>query len=214
MGSKLRESPSNSNPYISPRYRADDWRRLDLNSPTNPDWMTAVDIFLDRLCGRFLTPIEAIINHPDCEIQEFSGFTIIAIDCLLIETLNQFYRGTDETVGRHEDAFWDFFRGSRFFKNEFDTKQKAEIFYRHFRCGILHQAQTKKLSKIRIGMPAMAQLSVPGRIKEGLIIDRQKFHQALFNEINDYADKLKNPKTQKDLDLGGKFVKKMLYIVH
>src|SRR5438874_2383721 len=127
MASKTVSSPAIANPRISPKYRADDWKALNLSDPKSPDWSTAIDIFRDRIHGRFLAPVDAIANHTDCQIQEFSGFTIIAIDCLLIETLNQFYQGIDETVGSHGDAFWNFFRESTHFQREFDTKRKATI---------------------------------------------------------------------------------------
>ncbi len=212
MRSTALGAPSNANPYISPKYRANDWQALKLLKTSSADWQVAVDMFHDRIHGRFLAPVEAIISHPDSKIQEFSGFAILAIDCLLVETLNQFHKGTDETEGSHQDAFWDFFSKSRFFRTEFDTKKKAQIFYGHFRCGILHQAQTKKLSKVRIGMPAMVQPTIPNNIDEGLTIDRGKFHQALIDEIIDYMQRLRAPVNREDHVLRESFVTKMSFI--
>jgi len=189
-----------------------DWKSLDLSDPNGSDWRTAVEIFSNRIYGRFLAPVESIIKNPDHQIQEFSGFVVVAIDCLLIETLNQFYNGLDQTTGSGSDAFWDFFQGSRHFKKHFDTKQKANIFYSHFRCGILHQAQTKKLSKIRIGMSTMVQPNATGKLQQGLIVDRQRFHQALLDEIEDYKERLENPTSQAGLDLRKNFIRKMSYI--
>ena len=131
MGSKTLGPPSITNPYISPNFTANDWKVLDLSRSNNLDWQQAVDIFYDRINGRFSAPINEIANHPDCQIQEFSGFSIIAIDCLLIETLHQFYKGVNETQSPHREAFWDFFRNSIHFMNDFDTRQKAFIFYSH-----------------------------------------------------------------------------------
>jgi hypothetical protein len=212
MGEHI-DSPSDENLYISPRYRKDDWQQLDLTKPESHDWEMAVNIFLDRINGRFLIPINRIINYRDWEVSEFSGFIVIGIDCLLIETLNQFYRGENETTGYHDNAFWEFFNRSKFFQKEINSKRKATIFYQHFRCGILHQAQTKKLSRIRIGMPTMVQESKKGNLSAGFIIDRNKFHQALIDEINDYAEKLRTPTTPNDYDLRSKFLRKMSFIV-
>jgi len=163
--------------------------------------------------GRFLEPVESIINQKNHNIREFSGFTIMAIDCLIIETLNQFYKGIDETEGKHWKAFRDVFKGSPFFRDEFQTNKKCEIFYGHFRCGLLHQAQTKGKSRIRYGEPKMVQLINPKDINEGLIVDRKKFHKALINEIDSYIEKLKNPRDKRDLALRGKFKRKMNFIV-
>lgn len=213
MGEHL-ESPSDENIYISPRYRKDDWRNLDLAKPDSRDWIFAVNIFLDRIRGRFLIPIEKIVNSSDWEVSEFSGFIVIAIDCLLIETLNQFYRGENETTGKHSNAFWEFFHRSKFFQKEIKTEPEAEIFYRHFRCGILHQAQTKRLSRIRIDMPAMVQESKKGDLSAGFTIDRNKFHQALLDEIDDYEKRLKSPTDPSDYDLRINFLRKMSFIVN
>ena len=213
MDSKSLGEPSDTNPWISPKDRADDWRKLDLADPNSADWEAAVTIFSNRIEGRFLAPIRAIAKHTDNTISDFSGFTIIAIDCLLIETLYQFYKGKESTDVKHADAFWFFFENSIFFNKYFDSKNKAEIFYGHFRCGILHQAQTKKLSKIRIGRPSMLEQSNPKNIEDGFIIDRKQFHQALEDEIDTYKRQLKNPKTALDFDRRAKFVLKMAFIV-
>ena len=63
----------------------------------SPGWKTAIDIFEDRVEGRFLKQIEILAGKNDGKIREFSGFAIIALDCLLIETLRQFYRGSKRT---------------------------------------------------------------------------------------------------------------------
>jgi hypothetical protein len=169
---------------ISPKYHVNDWKTAkDIN-----DWNLMTDIFIDRIDGRYLKPIRLISK--DSAIGEYSGFTILAIDCLFIETLNQFYNGHDETQGKHNKAFWNFFKQSDFFKSHF-SRQKAFIFYSHFRCGILHQAQTKAMSVVRIDQNQMVQ-NVTSDISDGLIIDRLLFHEALENELSSYVNKLKN----------------------
>lgn len=188
---------------ISPRYRTSDWQKAHAGK----DWDGMVEIFKDRIEGRFLKPIRLIAEHGD--IGEFSGFSILALDCLVIETLNQFYSGLDETEGRHGKAFWNFFRNSEFFKNHFSRK-KAFTFYSHYRCGILHQAQTKKKSVVRIDQEAMIK-SVEGDISEGLIVDRSKFHDAVENEISTYMKRLKNGGGE-NAELRSNFLKKMNFI--
>jgi hypothetical protein len=213
--SERRLGPIVSGDYaISPKYKASDWKALDLSTEGSADWKRAVDIFNDRLHGRFLSPIEAVRSHADCDIQEFSGFAIVAIDCLLIETLNQFKMGVDETPsGQHGECFATFLFESRFFNAEFDTKRKGKLFYKHFRCGILHQAQTSKKSRVRFGEPSMVQLADPKNIDEGLILDRELFHDALVREIRDYAARLESPASKDDRKLRQNFVTKMNHIV-
>lgn len=205
--------PSNINPYISPKYTKNDWKSLNLDNHNDNNWNTAIEIFKDRINGRFLKPINKIIKHPNKKINLFCGFIIIAIDCLIIETLYQFYKGTDETQGSHKKSFWHFFKNSIYFNDEIDTKEKAYVFYKHFRCGILHQAQTKKMSKIRINRNKMAQPINPKCINDGLIIDRKIFHNSLVKDIEHYCEILLNPKNTDEINLRKNFIKKMDYIV-
>jgi hypothetical protein len=202
------EGSSGSATWISPRFRTQDWKNLNLASSNSSDWSKAVEIFLDRIRGRFLDPVDAIRNHIDPRIAEFAGFTIMAVDCLLIETLVQFRNGQDQTEGKHENAFWEFFHESEFFNHDFDFK-KASVFYRHFRCGILHQAQTKGSSLVRYGRHRMVEAVVMVDVEQGLIIDRELFHNALVNEIDSYAHRLRLPQNERDSHLRQQFVKKM-----
>jgi hypothetical protein len=209
---KISKITDPNNPKISPRYRASDYRSLNLHADKNDNWEKATDIFYDRINGRFLAPVDAIVNHKSYKISEFSGFSILAIDCLIIETLNQFYKGTDETRGKNSIAFSDFFRNSRHFMNEFRTENMCEIFYGHFRCGLLHQAQTKEQSKIRYGEKRMIQLADESDVEKGLIVDRKLFHKAIKLEIKDYIERLKKPKSKHDKMLRCNFIKKMDFI--
>jgi hypothetical protein len=174
---------------ISPKYRKSHWQEALANN----DWKRMVEIFEDRIEGRFLKSIRLIANGRN--IGECSGFSILALDCLIIETLNQFYSGLDETEGAHDKAFWDFFKNSEWLKGHF-SRGKAFTFYSHYRCGILHQAQTKKKSVVRINQSTMIQ-SVENDISKGLIVDRSIFHRALEEEISSYMGKLKKRRQRK-----------------
>lgn len=189
---------------ISPKFRKSHWQQAHANN----DWERMVEIFQDRIEGRFLKPVRLIANHVD--IGEFSGFSILALDCLIIETLNQFYSGLNETEGEHKKAFWNFFKNSEFFKNHF-TRKKAFTFYSHYRCGILHQAQTKGKSVVRIDQRTMIQ-SVENDNSESLIVDRALFHKALEQEILSYMEKLKLGGNENSEKLRSNFVKKINFI--
>ena len=181
---------------ISPSYTDIDFKV----ARDDEKWEEMVVIFYDRLEGRFLKPIRLIEN--DMNIGMFSGFSILALDCLIIETLQQFYEGTiqSKNVG---DSFKNFLLQSKFFKFNFD-KTKARTFYLDFRNGLLHQAQTKNRSLIQIKPKNMVT-----EIEGGLIINRKLFHRAIEDEINNYKkllisgeDKIKRKN----------FIKKMNFI--
>ncbi|HET6218574.1 MAG TPA: hypothetical protein VFE27_16240 [Acidobacteriaceae bacterium] len=169
-------------PWISPRYRASHWR-IALNTT---DWAEMTTIFRDRLVGRFLGSIHLIAN--DEEIGRFAGFSTLALDCLLIETLNQFYKGLDETPSPHVDEFREFFLNSEHFRDHF-SDETAKIFYWHIRCGLLHQAQTKKKSFIRADDSAMITVTT-NDVRDGIIVNRVKFHEAVERVIESYIKRL------------------------
>lgn len=59
--------------------------------------------------------------------------------CLLIETIESFYRGWAKS--RYELNFLKFFTREPLF-SEFATDDMPTQFYKHIRCGILHQGET------------------------------------------------------------------------
>lgn len=196
MGKSIGEL-NHVNLSISPKYRVSDW----IGARDKEDWDEMIDMFHDRIESRYFKPVRLIASNK--EIGEFSGFSILAIDCLIIETLSQFYLGHDETQGEHRKSFWVFFKGSDRFKGSF-SRNIAFIFYSHFRCGILHQAQTKLKSVVRIDQEEMIK-PVGKKIAEGLIVDRVKFHSALEGEVSDYKNRLR----MGDEELRANFIRKM-----
>jgi hypothetical protein len=182
--------------HISPRFTVGDWKALNLTK--NSDWRRAVRILEDRLKARFFDAVEAIQG------QDFSGFAVLALDCLLIETLQQFKEGVAETPRRKGEEYFVNFLTTAPFAAYFN-KAGASTFYDHFRCGILHQAEIKGSSKVwRVG-PLIAAAS-DGK---GLIINRKIFHSVLGKAFANYLRILRN---RTDKTLCENFVRKMSYI--
>jgi hypothetical protein len=198
---------------ISPQYTNADWNKLDLDKDDSPDWAKAVDIFFDRMDGRFFGPIKAIRGTKDAKVVEFSGFAILAIDCLLIETLGQFYRGLDKTPSPHRHHYKMFFSKSKYFAEHLGDKKLSRIFYEHFRCGILHQVQTAKESRVSYGELTMVRPANTKNQNDGLILDRDKFHEAIIEEFNEYVRNLGQNKDVADYRSRKHFKTKMDLIV-
>jgi hypothetical protein len=158
---------------ISPRYTSLDWQRLDSSKPE--DWLKAVEIVRDRLEGRFLCFANDCLKKPD------SGFVVLAIDCLLAETIQQFKDGVTDGRGQSETMITRFLEGSRF-QPDFDADAR-KAFYVDIRCGLLHQAEAKKMWLIRRKQPSLLQETTGG---EGYIIDVGRFHAALQNSFDEY----------------------------
>lgn len=173
---------------ISKKYKNDNWNNLNLVEDSSENWVNGIAIIKDRFESRFFNQIKKI------EKDVFSGFIIMSIDCLLIESLMQFYLGVDNTEinyrGNQWKAFKDFFQNSEHFKNEFRTNEICQTFYKQFRCGLLHQAQTKEKSLIKINQKELLTLVNPTIPNQGLIIDRKEFHNRLKLEFDEYIRKL------------------------
>ena len=82
---------------------------VPLDNPNSPDWPMAIDIFKDRIVGRFLDPIDKLVGMESEVASERSyGFVVMAIDCLLVETLGAFYAGHLDTLGKSRETIVDF----------------------------------------------------------------------------------------------------------
>lgn len=176
------------------------YKAIDFN--TEEGWQTAIDIFEDRIRSRYLNIVASIEDLPD------SGFAVMGLDCLLIETLEQTRKGVAETPrGQGKKYFVDFLTTTSF-QSSF-SQDLAGHFYELIRCGILHQAEIKGSSRIRTDCDLpMVQ---PSPDKTGLIINRRKFHRKLVCVFEDYIDLLRNPVNQAERK---NFRKKMDAICH
>ncbi|MBI2485610.1 MAG: hypothetical protein HYW01_01340 [Deltaproteobacteria bacterium] len=186
---------------ISPKYAVEDWKAVDFS--TEEGWKKAICIFEDRIRGRFLDLIDAI------KCSTYAGFAVLALDCLLIETLQQFRKGLPATPqGRGEAGkFFESFLTETSFSSYFNNKELASMFYNQIRCGILHQGEVKENSRVLIRkVTPLVSFTADRR---GIIINRKLFHKQLVNEFEQYLSQLRDPSNS---DLRSKFKKKMDHI--
>lgn len=187
---------------ISARFTVDDWKTLTFL--TEEEWQKAIDILEDRINSRFLGVIQSIERY------EYSGFAVLALDCLLIETLQQFRDGVSETPrGMSEDYFVRFLTKTSFAK--FFDRALAKMFYRQIRCGILHQAEIKGSSRVLIRR--QVPLVCLAEDRDGLVINRKRFHRQLVKEFKNYVLRLRK-NDPLDEKLRYNFKKKMDCICH
>lgn len=104
----------------------------------------------------------------------------MAVSCLLIETLESFWNGWPTTDRRSALAFCQFFARARRFHAFLGH---VPDFYRHVRCGILHQAETTGGWTIQ----RRGELFGPS----GPTINATKFHRELQKEISGFANILR-----------------------
>jgi hypothetical protein len=165
---------------ISPQYKAEHWRKLDKSK--EEDWPTAAAIVHDRLHGRFLKFADM------CLKEDSSGFVVLSIDCLLVETLQQFIEGETRDWSDSERSFKRFLAGPRF-ATSFIPPQTRRRFYLDIRCGLLHQAEAKKKWLVRRKQAGMLRLVGP----DEYIIDVELFHAAVKGSLDDYLAEILKP---------------------
>lgn len=153
------------------------------------------DLIETRLIERYIAPFEMKSTLK-------SGFSMMAVACLLIETIDCFKQGVDDTRGETKQCF------IRFFENEplfLEFKGKSQDFYDNVRCALLHQGETKKGWRIN----RKNDTKLLHDIKN---INAQLFISNLKLVIQNYATDLK----QSDFDdsiIWENALKKMNYII-
>ncbi len=145
----------------------------------------------ERLYERYIDPVNALIS------EEKNGFAVMALSCLLIETLESFYQGWPKSPNS-QLAFCNFFDRHTTFH---DFKGYAQGFYKNVRCGILHQGETIKRWTLT------RKPDAPLFDKESLTVHATKFHHQLSEAVTRYAEELKESLITDDL--WEKFYKKM-----
>lgn len=189
---------------IAYKYSDKDWT-ADLADRYSPNWTKGIEIIRSRFESRYFKQIDMLLNSSDPEIKYNCGFLIMSIDCLFIETLNQFLLGlyhTKELYKRNNpnpnyrydsQAFRDFFNYSSFFPFFNGNPTASQEFYDQIRCGLLHQAQSKTKSLINIREKDMITPVDHTDLSQGLIVNRNLFHAALKAEFGKYLTDLENP---------------------
>lgn len=114
---------------------------------------------------------------------------MLSIDSLLLETIQQFRDGITNGEGQSRRLVTKFLEGKRF-QPVFDNDARI-AYYTDIRCGLLHQAEARRMWLIRRDQPELLKRFPHG---DGYIIDVRQFHKCVRQSMNDYLDELR--KTQ------------------
>lgn len=163
--------------WISPGHRASEWRALQLDIEDETEWLKAIDIVEDRIKGRFVRWIDAMVT------ERFSGFAVVALDCLLIETLIGFMTGEPS---KGPDALLTGDVGNKEIKF---TNEQAEQFRESVRNAVVHDAETRRGWIIRPGKREGLILTSQGG---NIALNRNAFHFALSRELEVWLTKLRS----------------------
>lgn len=126
-----------------------------------------------RFTERYFAPIDVMATS------HRNGFAMMALNCLVIESLQSYRRGWPTSNGNSELAFCNFFDREEGFSI---FKGFANAFYVNVRCAILHQGETTAGWKIRRDK----MLFDPAT----LTVNAAKFHNALKGSLDDYVTEI------------------------
>ena len=174
---------------IAPGFTADEWFALQLEQNVEKDWQIAVDVLKLRLYSRYIDPLDILVSSEDDiphKDRRF-GFTILAIDLLLMETLQSFKEGIFNTSGKSKIIFIKFLENSPHFSPYFPDKKTREDFYEYIRCGILHQGEIQSSALVW----SLGELYE--RCDGIEVINRNAVHKSLKQDLNDYLLALRDP---------------------
>lgn len=126
------------------------------------NWDKSIELFKNRLNRKFFDPVKYLIETRKFEGE---GFSIVTVQCALIESLASFRTGQIFNYGANGNSpsyeyrdskrmFVDFLLSASIFKDNFyeidengvkknNTPFNAENFYSDVRCGLMHEARTK-----------------------------------------------------------------------
>ncbi len=149
---------------------------------------------VERFQERFLDPARTAKTK--------SGFALMAINCLMIESLVSFRRGWRNTRNSSEAAFCFFFDREDTFA---EFRGHAHEFYVNIRCGILHQAETTGGWLIHLDQESFLFNT------EHKIINAREFTDRLSNCLVAYRSELEH--TDWSDELWNNFRKKMNAII-
>jgi hypothetical protein len=161
---------------ISPKYHKSDWDKLAFN--TQEDWVAAIDIVEDRIKGRLIQWIDQI------EPSRFSGFAMVALDCLLIETIYGFQHGasTMDTKAPYRAIL-------PLPELGFDSAT-VESFIEDVRNAMVHDTETRKRWLIEMNLPA---IGIVERDSSGnFVLNRRHFHSGLRDVLNHWLERLRS----------------------
>ena len=140
----------------------------------NRDRNDIAEFVYNRFSERYINPIKNL--NPN----EKHGFSIMAISCLMIESLESFKLGYKDTKKISKKTFVQFLSTEPEFKDFIGFEER---FYFDVRCGILHQSETTNGWKIR---------------RKGVLFDNQtktinatKFLESLDRTLTKYTIDLK-----------------------
>jgi hypothetical protein len=197
---------------IAPGYRVRDWKSLvlDENERNSADWARAIAILDARIRSRFIEPAQLLIDAENGKERGTNGFAVLAIDFLLIETIQGFREGLTDHHRQSTALFKAFLtRWPTFTACVPSGKDSGDVAVRVFeqgRCALHHTGSTDRIIVRKSDKGGKVFVfHDDGRIT----INRTLLHQELTRAFDVYLAELSDPA---NIGLRKKFKAKMDHI--
>ncbi|WP_419146833.1 hypothetical protein [Pseudoalteromonas 'SMAR'] len=154
---------------LSSSFSSEDWQELK----GSQDKAQIITVLRHRYSERYFEPFK--------KNESKHGFSMMAVSCLVIESLISLKHGWKKTNKPGRVIFEEFFSTSQHLT---DFTGLGADFYQHIRCGILHQAETTGGWRIRRGC------SLPLVCSDTKVIHATKFLNRLEKEFENFLTEL------------------------
>ncbi len=178
--------------------------RLQIDTAATPEWERVLVAFQKRIEERFLLPIAALTCYDHTPLRERpmrSGFAILTLDCLLIDTLQSFREGRIATgESSSAQSFKNFLKAFHF--SDFKSQDRSD-FYSYVRNALLHNGETRQNWRIRISTETLLTKDPTTKTRT---LNRRLFHEGVVTEYDEYRSLLRRTES---VDARRLFLKRM-----
>lgn len=190
--------------YLCSGFTSADWQKLvERLHEDETAWAEAIRVFERRINERFFSCIDALIRadtKPDLlcsasvadahrlpDAHCVPGFSIMALCCLLVESMQGFREGPSRDTTAQ---FVKFLRRPAF-GGAFDEEKIATSFVNGIRNGILHEAETRRWVIWREEPSQIVEAH-----EDGYALNRTLFYDAIKQEFGSYLKELNDSTKQ------------------
>jgi hypothetical protein len=199
---------------LGPSFTTETWARIraKLDSHTyDQNWEEAISGIQGRFTERFIKPADAIRQLDQADASGFPegrGFAIVALDCLLLESLHGYKTGQrTKNSSATKAAFKTILTTYDQFAGAFTSEAVAETFARAVRNGLLHDGETRDgwiIWQGDIGGPI-----VEPRTDQTKVLYRDAFHAAVIAAVGEYFQKLRSTSSSDGPTLRRTFIQRV-----
>lgn len=169
---------------MKPKITVADYRELVKSKNRSKSRNEIAKFLRARFTERYITPMRASREYK-------SGFAIMAVSCLMIEALESFRQGWKDSNPKIKCQSKGKCAVRQFFKRNFQSSCLlfySDEFYKHIRCGILHQGETTGGWHIRRGKKDELFVEARKQINANLFLD------VVEKDLVSYCNQLKSAK--------------------